>query len=663
MQRASAFGLLCMVIALFVCSAAPISGEAPAAASLPEGRFVVRAYYDDIAQVALLARFDVYEYHNHEERYLLVEVGRAEYDELSALGFRLAIDQEQTANLNLVTAPPAAGPLTIPGYSCYRTVEETYQTAADLASNHPELASWLDVGDSWELSVGQPDGYDMRVLKLTNTAISGDKPRLLITASIHAREYAPAELATRFAEYLVSGYGSNADATWILDHHEIYVMFHANPDGRKEAEKGLSWRKNTNENYCGVTSSNRGADLNRNFNYQWGCCGGSSPAPCDATYRGPSAASEPETQAIQSYILALFPDQRGTGAAPSDATGVYIDLHSAAGLVIWPWGYTTTDPPNASGLRTLGRKFAYYNGYVPAQIADYLYVADGGSVDYSYGVLGIASLAFEVGTQFFQDCTSFNSTIVPNNLPALIYAAKVVRTPYLTSLGPDALGLALDSTEVQRGTPVTLRATVDDTRYSARNGTEPRQAVVAAEYYVDVPPWNGGTAHAMAANDGVWNATAEAVVATVDTTGWSAGRHIILVRGQDANGNWGAFSAIFVNIIEPTAVELRSFTASVAKTAITLRWETASEETNLGFNIYRAGSIDAQRVRLNAELIPSPYPGSPEGAAYSYVDGQLDGSKVYYYWLEALDIYGHSDMHGPLEVRVKAKAAPPGRSK
>jgi hypothetical protein len=252
---------------------------------------------------------------------------------------------------------------------------------------------------------------------------------------------------------------------------------------------------------------------------------------------------------------------------------------------------------------------------------------------------------------------------VPNNLPALIYAAKVARTPYLTSLGPDALGLALDSAEVQRGTPVTLSATVDDTRYSARNGTEPRQAVVAAEYYVDVPPWNDGTAHAMAATDGVWNATAEAVVAAVDTTGWSAGRHIILVRGQDANGNWGAFSAIFVNIIEPTAVELRSFTANVAKTAITLRWETTSEETNLGFNLWRAGSIDAQRVRLNADLIPSPYPGSPEGAAYSYVDGQLDGSKVYYYWLEALDIYGHSDMHGPLEVRVKAKATPPGRSK
>ena len=32
-------------------------------------------------------------------------------------------------------------------------------------------------------------------------------------------------------------------------------MLHTNPDGRKQAETGLSWRKNTNQNYCGATST------------------------------------------------------------------------------------------------------------------------------------------------------------------------------------------------------------------------------------------------------------------------------------------------------------------------------------------------------------------------------------------------------------------------
>ena len=45
-----------------------------------------------------------------------------------------------------------------------------------------------------------------------------------------------AEMATRFAEYLVNNYGVDADATWLLDHHEIHLMLHTNPDGRKEAE-------------------------------------------------------------------------------------------------------------------------------------------------------------------------------------------------------------------------------------------------------------------------------------------------------------------------------------------------------------------------------------------------------------------------------------------
>ena len=39
---------------------------------------------------------------------------------------------------------------TIPGYPCYRTVEETFAAAQAIATTHPDLATWVDVGDSWE---------------------------------------------------------------------------------------------------------------------------------------------------------------------------------------------------------------------------------------------------------------------------------------------------------------------------------------------------------------------------------------------------------------------------------------------------------------------------------------------------------------------------------
>jgi hypothetical protein len=94
---------------------------------------------------------------------------------------------------------------------------------------------------------------------------------------------------------------------------------------------------------------------------------------------------------------------------------------------------------------------------------------------------------------------------------------------------------------------VTLDATVNDTRYNNRNGSEPTQDIAAAEYYVDTPPWAAGaTAHPMAASDGSFDAPTEAVTATLDTSGLSGGRHILFVRGRDAAGNWGAFSAIFL---------------------------------------------------------------------------------------------------------------------
>ena len=37
-----------------------------------------------------------------------------------------------------------------------------------------------------------------------------------------------------------SGIGADADATWILDEHEIHLLLFLNPDGRRRAEQG-SW--------------------------------------------------------------------------------------------------------------------------------------------------------------------------------------------------------------------------------------------------------------------------------------------------------------------------------------------------------------------------------------------------------------------------------------
>ena len=548
-KRFVAATVLCVLVAMLAASFASAGVDATPSA---DGQTIVRVYYPDLATGnKVLLSFEPWLLEtNYEQGYHVMQVTQPEIDRLVALGLRVEKDTTWQAPPVLESLP--AGIESIPGYSCYRTVEETFAAAQALATAHPNLATWIDVGDSWLKSVGQ-GGYDMMVLKLTSSAIGGDKPKLFLNGAIHAREYATAELVTRFGEYLVNNYGVDADATWILDHHEVHLLLHTNPDGRKRAETGLSWRKNVNNNYCANTN-NRGADLNRNFAFQWGCCGGSSGSPCDATYRGPSAGSEPETQAVQAYMDLIFPDQRGpnlTDPAPSDATGIYIDIHSYGRLVLWPWGFTNSTAPNATALQTLGRKFAYFNSHTPQQ-SYALYATDGTTDDHAYGKLGVAAYCFETGTAFFQSCTYFEGTLWPANLPALIYAAKTVRTPYMTPAGPDAVSLALSSGEVPAGTPVTLNGTINDTRYNNTNGTEPTQNVAAAEYYVDTPFWVGGAmAYAMSPSDGSFNATIEGVSATVDTTGMSTGRHILFVRGKDSSNNWGAFSAIFLTISGP----------------------------------------------------------------------------------------------------------------
>lgn len=639
----ASFVLACLALVALAFTLMP-AGRAARALSGPPAQptpppfdaeiYVVRAYYDDYQMVQDLSSWtepwEVYA----DLGFVVLGVNQADLNLLQVLGFRVEIDEEATRALTSPrTDPPGYTPVyhTIPGFPCYRTVEGTIETITTTVQTYPTLAQWIDVGDSWEkITPGGLPGYDMMVLVLTNQNIPGPKPKLYVTSSIHAREYTPAELMTRFAELLVNGYGTDPDITWILDYHEVHLMLHANPDGRKMAETGLLWRKNTNNNYCSNTNL-RGADLNRNFYYQWGCCGGSSGDQCSEVYRGIAAASEPEIQAIQLYAQTIFPDQRGPGIndpAPVDATGIYMDIHSYSNLVLWPWGFTFSPTQNGTALQTLGRKFAYFNNYTPFQARN-LYLTDGTSIDFGYGDLGVASYVFELGNNFFESCSYFEGTILPNNLNALRYAAKAVRTPYLTPQGPEALNLSLSDASVAQGTPVTLNATLNDTRFNNSQGSEPVDDIAAAEYYIDVPYWITTTvpvAYPMSPADGNFNTSVEGAVATMDTSSLTPGQHLLFVRGQDddANANWGPPTAIFLTIEPPLAGQTLTKTASTATIlpgelfTYTLEYQIEMSGTHtytLNLRDALPGGITALTGTITLNGTPAPELYDPTGPA------------------------------------------------
>lgn len=440
---------------------------------------------------------------------------------------------------------------------CYRTVKATYETMEKMVKDHPDFATIVKAGESWNKVNGKENAHDMKVVILTNKKVTGEKPRLFISSAIHAREMTTAETVTRFLEELLAGYGKDADATWILDHTEIHAMLQANPDGRKFVEDNYgNWslkmkRKNENSNHVCMLGSyedrqRQGVDLNRNFDFKWGGPGASEKV-CSDTFRGNSGGSEPEVQAVQNYLKKIFKDVRGPGdddKAPEDTPGMYIDVHSYSELVLYPWGDVEKGSPNHEGFRNIAQRLSFFNNYQPKNAVG-LYPTTGTTLDYGYGTLGVASVLFELGTAFHQKCEDFEQSVAKQNIAAFRYAAKITRSPYITSRGP-SVG---EVKAVKSGSGYTITAVADDTPYfegKEQNSQKVEsQNIKEAEVYVGTPPWAGGHGIAMSAADGTFDAKKESITGTVGAV--QGDKPVIAyVRARDADDRWGPFSAVFL---------------------------------------------------------------------------------------------------------------------
>jgi carboxypeptidase T len=217
---------------------------------------------------------------------------------------------------------------------------------------------------------------------------------VLFTCGQHAREHLSVEMCLYLLNELTSRYGSDIQVTNMVNTREIYLIFNLNPDGSEyDIATGSyrSWRKNRQPN---SGSSAVGTDLNRNWGYRWGCCGGSSGSPSSSTYRGPSAFSAPETRRVRDFV-----NSRVVGGVQQLRAAV--DFHTYSELILWPYGYTYSN--TATGMNadqyntfaTMGRAMAATNGYTPEQASD-LYIADGTLPDWAWGTHRIFAFTFEM---------------------------------------------------------------------------------------------------------------------------------------------------------------------------------------------------------------------------------------------------------------------------
>ncbi len=276
---------------------------------------------------------------------------------------------------------------------------------------------------------GTHEGRDIWAVKISdNPSEDENEPGALFLGCHHAREWISVEVPLYIAQYLTDNYDIDQDIRRLVDNCEIWIVPVVNPDGYEYSRTSdRLWRKNRRDNGNGSF----GVDLNRNYGYMWGRTG-SSGNTSNETYRGPSAFSEPESQAVRDLVLAY--DFR-----------VLMSYHSFGQQTFMPWGYTWEPCPDALPMSTMSfgmREIikettgTIYVDWVDAP-APYLpgYLVSGDTGDWSYGELGIYSFGIELRPITYGQGGFVlpENQIIPTcveNLPAALYLISFAAADY-----------------------------------------------------------------------------------------------------------------------------------------------------------------------------------------------------------------------------------------
>jgi len=444
----------------------------------------------------------------------------------------------------------------LPDFSCYRTLDSVLADAASLANAHPNLAQWLDIGDSWLKQYGSDDeGFDLNVLKLTNQDTDGDKPVLFVMSALHARDLAPVELNLRFAEYLLDNYDQDPEVAWLLDETEIHLLLVANPDGRAIVEEQITsgWAgtggidarmKNLNANTCPTEPSSTGTDLGRNFPFEW--AGGY--LGCTNIYSGASALSEPESSDIQVYLANVFPDYRDEDPFDIAAVnGLLLNMESYGDIFRYPYFYTGDPAPEEAELYTLANKLAHGLDAFPTEPTTQFH---GTPEDYVYGELGIPALAYAIGSssegQYFMNCWDFEEELNAN-LNMLIRATKASFAPYILPAGPEISNLNIQP-HLENGQTIWQLSAVAKTNLY-RFTTESTPIGASAVYSFDLAPWQeGAVLYEIQPDDRFWDEAEEVLSTELDVSALQPGQHRVYVQAALEDGTAGLASAGTITI-------------------------------------------------------------------------------------------------------------------
>lgn len=267
----------------------------------------------------------------------------------------------------------------------YPDFKQTEQFLKSIAAVYPHLVTLHALGLTAE-------GRTIWALQITtNQQMYTKKPQFLFTSLIHSDEWISLPVLLYTVHRLATTYQHDEETRFIVNRASLWFVPIVNPDGYVHSHSGdRNWRKN--RSLYGETPA--GVDINRNFAVMWDMKGGFSKDPDSRFYRGPAAASEPETRALQK--LAAHVDFQAA-----------IDFHSFGQYILYPYGYSRTQCPDNELYRQTAAAMAEQilksggSVYKPIQMCRIYPAAlpSGTLMDYLYATYGTLAFTIELRPQ------------------------------------------------------------------------------------------------------------------------------------------------------------------------------------------------------------------------------------------------------------------------
>jgi len=234
---------------------------------------------------------------------------------------------------SLITPPMSSDPGDIlADWDTYPTYQGYLDMMNLFAATYPNLCTIVNIGSTVQ-------GRQLLFAKISdNVNTQENEPEVMYTSSIHGDETTGYVLMLRLIDYLLSNYGTDPQATALVNNLEIWINPLANPDG--------TYHGGNNSVSGAIRGNANGVDMKRNY-------------PDPAAGQHPDGNTwQPETNAMMAF-------------SGQHSLAISANFHGGAEVVNYPWDTWARLHPDDQWCINISRAYAEsvqvysnHNGYM-----------------------------------------------------------------------------------------------------------------------------------------------------------------------------------------------------------------------------------------------------------------------------------------------------------